>query len=149
MQVILTKRVRNLGNVGDIVSIKPGFGRNYLIPMQMAVRASKANLEQFEQRREEFEKAELELLTQAKTRAEQIRGMSLTIAAQAADEGKLYGSVNTREVVVAMAAAGIKIEKAEVNLPEGPIRFIGEYPVQIVLHPEVEAEFTLTVIEEK
>lgn len=149
MQVILTKRVRNVGNIGDIVTIKPGFGRNYLLPMKMAVRASKANLQDFEQRREEFEKAEKELLTQAEARAAQMRGISVTIAAQAADEGKLYGSVNIREIAIAMTEAGFNVEKREVNLPEGPIRFVGEYPVKVILHPEVEAELTLTVIEEK
>jgi len=149
MQVILTKTVRNVGNVGDIVTVKPGFGRNYLLPLNMAVRASKANLVEFEQRRAEFEKAEAELLSQAEARASKMRGTTITISAQAADEGKLYGSINIREVAAALSEAGFEVEKREVNLPQGPVRYLGEYPVKVILHPEVEADLNLSVTQQK
>lgn len=149
MQVILTKRVRNLGNIGDIVTVKPGYGRNYLFPMSMAVRASKANLEAFEHSREEFERAEATLLAKAIERADKIRGLNVTIAAHAAEEGKLYGSVTTREIAKVITEAGFYVEKGEVSLPEGSIRYVGEFTIKIVLHSEVEADVILNIIKQK
>lgn len=149
MQVILTKRVRNLGNIGDLVTIKPGYARNYLLPSEMAIRASKSNLADFEQRRAELEKAEVDSLAAAQARAETFSGVNVTIAAQAADEGKLYGAVNVRDVVVALVEAGHAIEKREVVLTDGPIRVVGEYSVNLLLHPEVEAQVTVIVTEKE
>ncbi len=149
MQIILTKQVRNLGNVGDVVTVKPGFGRNYLLPKQMAVRATKENLTVFEQRREEFEKAEQQLLSLAQERAEQLQAIIVVLAAQASHEGKLYGAIHAREVAQAITAAGVQVEKQEIQLLQGPIRYLGEYAVKIILHPQVEVTLTLGVVEKK
>jgi large subunit ribosomal protein L9 len=149
MQIILTKRVRNLGNIGDIVTVKPGYGRNYLFPMNMAVRANRANIQAFEERREELEKAELTLLATANQRAEQLRGLRVTIAAQAAEEGKLYGSVGVRDIAKAITDAGFQVDKAEISVPDGPIRSIGEFTINVLLHLEVEADVLVNIVEKK
>lgn len=147
MQVILLERIRNLGDLGDEVDVKNGFGRNFLIPQGKAVRASKAAREMFEARRAELEQAARDRLTGAQGRAAQIEGKTLTIAARA-DEGKLYGSVGPREVAEALAAEGAEVEISEVKMPTGAIREIGEYEIDILLHSDVATVVTVVVIPE-
>lgn len=149
MQVILTKRVRNLGNIGDVVSVKPGYSRNFLIPYNLAISATKANVAEFEHKREALEQAATDALSAAQARAEKVAALTVSIAAQAADEGKLYGSISIRDVALALTKAGVAIEKSEVVLPEGPIRMVGDHAVNLFLHPEVEVQIQINVTEEK
>ncbi len=149
MQVILLEKIRNLGDLGDLVTIKPGYGRNYLLPFGKAVRATKANIADFNARRTVLEKAAADKLKVAQQRANQLAEKKITIQARAAEEGKLYGSLGVREIVNAMKNAGQVVEKSEVTLPEGPIRYVGEHLVVLQLHPEVEFSMTITVEEEK
>lgn len=148
MEVILLEKVRRLGNLGDKVSVKGGFGRNYLIPYGKAVAATKENLEQFEQRRAELEKAAAEKLAQAQARAERLNGKSFQIVAKAGDEGKLFGSIGTRDVADAISASGEEVAKAEVKMPEGPIRNVGEYELDLQLHSDVVATVKIVVVAE-
>lgn len=134
MQVILLERIKNLGNLGETVKVKPGFGRNYLLPQGKAVTASPANIEYFESRREELEAKAKEQLDVAKSRAEKLDGLELTITARTSEEGKLYGSIGAREIVEEIAKKGIEIHKQEVQLPEGPFRAVGQYDVELHLH---------------
>lgn len=138
MEVILLENVANLGNLGDKVTVRPGYGRNYLVPQKKAVPASKENVEMFEARRAELEKAAAEALAAAQARGEQIANLAqVVIKAQAGEEGKLFGSVAVADIADAVTAAGVELEKREVNLPEGPIRLTGEYEVELQLHAEV------------
>jgi large subunit ribosomal protein L9 len=138
MEVILLENVANLGNLGDKVTVRPGYGRNYLVPQKKAVPASKENVEMFEARRAELEKAAAEALAVAQVRGEQIANLAqVVIKAQAGEEGKLFGSVAVADIADAVTAAGVELEKREVNLPEGPIRQTGEYEVELQLHAEV------------
>ncbi len=148
MQVILLERIGNLGDLGDEVTVKAGYGRNYLLPQGKAVRATASNREEFEARRAELEKQSQELLTRAQARAGELEGVSVTIAARAGDEGRLYGSVGPREVADALVAANHDVTKAEVRMPIGPIRVTGEYQVEIQLHSDVTTAVTVLVIAE-
>ena len=149
MQVILLEKVRNLGGLGDLVTVKPGYGRNYLLPFGKAVRATKSNVADFDKRRAELEKAAMDKLKAAQQRANELSQQKVTIKARAAEEGKLYGSLGVREIVSAMKAAGQTVEKSEVTLPQGPIRYVGEHKVVLQLHPEVESSISVTIEEEK
>lgn len=149
MNIILLEKVRNLGNLGDTVDVKAGFGRNYLLPQGKAVRATKSNLEQFQQRRAELEQKAEELLTLARTRAEKLNELSVKIAALTSDEGKLYGSVGPHDIASAITAAGIEVLKREINMPEGPIHSIGEYAIAIQVHSDVTAQVKIVVVSEK
>ena len=140
--------VAKLGDLGDRVSVKSGYGRNFLIPQKKAVPATAENVRLFEERRAELEKAANEKLAEAKTRAEQIEAISVSIAAQAGDEGKLFGSVTVRDIAEAAEAQNVTIEKSEVRLPEGPLRELGEFEVTIHLHPEVDANLKVSVVAE-
>jgi len=131
MNVILLERIRNLGEIGDQVSVKPGYGRNFLVPTNKAVPATPANIEYFEAKRAELEKAQQERLDAAKKRAAGIDGSTVTINAKASDEGKLYGSITALEIVDALKSVGHDVEKSEVQLPEGPFRVIGNYEIQL------------------
>lgn len=138
MEVILLEKVSNLGNLGDKVNVRPGYGRNFLVPKKKAVPATKANLEMFEERRAELEKAAAEILATAQARAEQLAGLDvITIAAKASDEGKLFGSVAVSDIAEAVTAAGVEVSKQEVSMPEGPIHTIGEYDITIHVHSDV------------
>ncbi len=148
MQVILLEKVGKLGNLGDEVSVKSGFGRNYLIPYGKAVPATKDNVAQFEARRSELEAAAAEKKAAAEARAAQLAELSLTIEANAGDEGKLFGSIGTRDIADLVTAKGVEINKSEVRLPEGVIRDLGEYEVTIQLHSEVSQAIKLAVIQE-
>ena len=149
MDVILLEKVKNLGDLGDTVKVKPGYGRNFLLPQGKALPATKANLKVFEERKSDLLKKATDSLNAAKMRAGQIAGKALVIKALTAEEGKLYGSVGVTDVVRAAAAAGIELKRSEVDMPTGPIRAIGSYPVTVRLHTEVEAAITVTVEEEK
>jgi len=147
MQVILLEKIRNLGDLGDEVDVKNGFGRNFLVPQGKAVRANKANREEFEARRADLEKEANDRLTSARARAAELEERSVTIAARA-EEGKLYGSVGPREVVDALAAEGVEVEISEVKMPLGAIREVGEYQIDIQLHSDVVTTITVVVIPE-
>ncbi|MBT5331230.1 MAG: 50S ribosomal protein L9 [Porticoccaceae bacterium] len=149
MDVILLEKVGRIGDIGDQVDVKSGFGRNYLIPQGKAVRATPENIEKFEARRAELEKAAADKLTSAQGRAKLIEEIgSITITQLASDEGRLFGSVGTREIAEAMTAAGEELEKSEVLLPEGALRDIGEYDVDLQLHSDVTVTIQLIVAPE-
>ena len=148
MDVILLERVRNLGNLGDEVSVKNGYGRNFLIPQGKAVRATAANREVFESRRAELEAQAAAQLKAAQDRAAGLAELAVTIAARASDEGKLFGSVGSREIADAVTEAGQEVSKDEVLLPVGPLRSIGEFTVDLQLHFDVTASVTVNVIPE-
>ena len=139
MEVILLENIANLGDLGDKVNVKSGYGRNFLIPQKKAVPATSANLAEFEARRAELEKQAAGKLAEAQGRAEKLDGLSVSVATKAGDEGKLFGSITVRDIVSAAEAAGQALEKSEVSLPEGPIRELGEFDIAVHLHPEVVA----------
>ncbi|VAW72216.1 LSU ribosomal protein L9p [hydrothermal vent metagenome] len=145
MEVILLEKVENLGNLGDRVNVKPGYGRNFLIPSGKATPATEGHIKAFEERRAELEKAAAESLAVAEARLEKLMDMTITIAAKAGEEGKLFGSVGAIDIAEAIVAAGVEIERSEVRLPEGAFRNIGEYKVQLHLHSDVNSEITLIV----
>jgi len=149
MEVILLEKVTNLGDLGDVVKVKSGYGRNYLLPQGKALTANEANKKVFEQRKAELVKKSAESLKAAKMRAEQLTGKTITVKALAAEEGKLYGSVGPADIVRAAGDAGLELKKSEIDLSGGPIRQVGSYPVTIRLHTEVEASITVVVEEEK
>ena len=145
MEVILLEKIANLGNLGDKVAIKAGYGRNYLIPQGKAVAATEKKIKEFEARRAELEKVAAEKLAAAQARAEAIGQVKVTIKHKAGDEGKLFGSVGTQTIAEAITAAGAKVEKHEVRLPQGVIRQIGEYQIDINLHSDVDVSVPVTV----
>lgn len=148
MEVILLEKVRRLGDLGDKVKVRGGYGRNYLIPYGKAVPATKENLEAFEQRRAELEKAAAEKLAQAQARADRLNGQEFRILSKAGDEGKLFGSVGTRDIAEAITAAGEAVDKSEVRLPEGSIRNVGEFEITLQLHSDVAATVKIVVVGE-
>lgn len=148
MEVILLEKIGKLGALGDKVSVKAGFGRNYLVPQGKAVPATEANVAKFEERRAELEKAAADKLTAAQARGEALEGQAVTIASKAGDEGKLFGSIGTRDIAEAFTAAGQEVCKSEVRLPEGALRHTGEFEVALQLHPEVTVNVTLNVVGE-
>ncbi len=145
MEVILIQKVTNLGDLGDRVTVKPGYGRNYLVPTGRALRATPANIAEFEERREELEKLALQKLSTANERVAALEGFEIVVSANASDEGKLYGSIGPREIADAVSEKGITLEKSEVIMGEGPIRYTGEHMVVIHLHADVETEIKVTV----
>ena len=146
MNVILLENVENLGSIGDLVKVKPGYGRNYLLPQGKAALATPENMKQIEARRAELEKAAAEELAQAKTRFESINGVELVIQANAGAEDKLFGSVGPVDIAEAFTAIQVEVERSEIRMPEGPIHELGEFPVGVHLHPEVDAEVTVRVV---
>lgn len=140
MDVILLEKVANLGDLGDQVKVKAGYGRNYLIPFGKAVPATEANIADFEVRRAELEKASADKLTAANARAQALSELEITITANAGDEGKLFGSIGTRDIADAISTSGETVEKSEVRLPEGALREVGEYNVTVQLHTDVSVE---------
>jgi len=145
MEVILLQKVENLGPLGTVVSVRPGYARNYLLPTGRAKMATKDNIAEFEQQRAELEKAAQDALAAAEARRDQLQDMVLTVKAKAGGEGKLFGSVSSMEVSEAIQAAGIDIERREVRMPEGPIRMLGEYEVGLHLHSDVDATIKVIV----
>lgn len=148
MEVILLEKTANLGNLGDKVTIKAGYGRNYLIPQGKAVAATPAKIKEFEERRAELEKQAAEKLAAATARGEAISKLSVSIAHKTGDEGRLFGSVGTQNIADAISAAGVKVEKHEVRLPNGVIRNIGEYDIAINLHTDVVVTLPVKIVAE-
>lgn len=149
MQIILLEKVANLGGLGDVVKVKDGFARNFLIPQGKAKRATDANLKAFEAKRAELEKQQAEILVAAQARAEKLEGFAATIAQKAGVDGRLFGSVTNHDIAEALSAAsGLKVVKMEVRLPDGPLKLVGEYDVVIALHHDVIANVKITVVGE-
>ena len=149
MDVILLEKIGKLGDLGDKVTVKPGYGRNFLIPQGKAVPATKDNVEKFEARRAELEAAAAETLAAAEVRAGRVQELGvITIAANAGEEGKLFGSIGTRDIADAVTAAGVEINKAEVRMPEGALRDVGEYQVELHLHSDVDVAVEVHVVPE-
>ena len=147
MNVILLDNVENLGKIGDLVKVKPGYGRNYLLPQGKAALATPENMKEIEARRAELEKAAAEDLAAANARAAAINGMELVINANAGPEGKLFGSVGPIDIADAFDKVQVEVQRSEIRMPEGPIQEIGEFPISVHLHPEVDAEITIRVVE--
>lgn len=145
MEVILLEKVGKLGALGDRVTVKGGYARNFLLPQGRAVLANEANVAEFEARRAELEKSAQEQLNAANTRAEALNGKTVAITAKAGDEGKLFGSIGTRDIAEAAEANGWTLDKSEVRLPEGPLRNTGEHEVQCQVHAEVFATITVAI----
>ena len=145
MQIILLEKVANLGQLGDIVKVKDGYARNFLIPQGKAKRATEANLKEFEARRAELEKQQAEILVAAQARGEKLEGAVVVVAQKAGVDGRLFGSVGNADIAEAITATGIEVKKAEVRLPEGPFKAIGEYSVEVALHHDVVVTITLQV----
>jgi large subunit ribosomal protein L9 len=148
MQVILLEKVVNLGNLGDVVKVKDGFARNFLLPQGKAKRATEANLKAFEVRRAELEKAQADLLAKAQERGAKINGLTLQIVQKAGVDGRLFGSVTNYDIVEALKAQGHEVERAMVRMPAGPIKQVGEYPIQLELHADVLATVHVSVLGE-
>jgi ribosomal protein L9 len=148
MEVILLQKVANLGNIGDKVKVKPGYGRNFLLPSGKAALATANNLKKFEERRAELEKAAADSLTSAQGRARQLENFKLDLRAKAGTEGKLFGSVGTSDIAEALTKAGIAIERSEVRLSGGPIRLVGDHTVKLHLHTDVEIDLPVTITAE-
>jgi large subunit ribosomal protein L9 len=149
MQVILMEKVVNLGALGDVVKVKDGFARNYLIPQGKAKRATQANLKEFENRRSELENKAGEALATANERAARLEGIKVEIAQKAGPDGRLFGSVTTADIAEAVTKAGIETRKAEVRMPAGPLKNIGEFPIVVHLHADVEANIVVHVVAEQ
>lgn len=146
MRIILQEKIANLGNVGDQVTVKAGYARNYLFPLEKAVPATAVNIAEFDQRRTELEKKAAEVLAAAKSRAEHLGNLSVSIPVQASDEGKLFGSVGPRDIVEAVNQTGNELAKSEVLMPEGPIRQLGEYEITLQLHSEVTSTIKVKIV---
>ena len=147
MNVILLENVENLGSIGDLVKVKPGYGRNYLLPQGKAALATPENMKEIEARRAELEKAAAEELTAAKKRAGTIEGMELVIQANAGPEGKLFGSVGPIDIADAFEQVQVEVERSEIRMPEGPVQELGEFQVGVHLHPEIDVDITVRVVE--
>jgi large subunit ribosomal protein L9 len=145
MEVILLEKVENLGGLGDMVNVKPGYGRNFLIPSGKAVAATKDNVAEFEARRAELEKEAAAALAAAEARKAKLDDLTVTVKSKAGDEGRLFGSVGTSDIANAATEAGIELAKREVRLPEGPFHNTGEYEVQVHLHTDVDATIKLVI----
>jgi large subunit ribosomal protein L9 len=148
MEVILLEKIENLGVMGDKVNVKPGYGRNFLIPKGKAAPATEANIAAFEARRADLEKAAAETLATAEARRDRLVDMNITITAKAGDEGKLFGSIGTADIADAINANGVTVERHEVRLPTGAFRQVGEYDVELHLHSDVNTTIKLTIAAE-
>ncbi len=149
MELILLQKVANLGNIGDRVKVKSGYGRNYLLPQGKATVATAENIAKFEARRAELEKAAQQELSNAQARAAKLEGVKLSLSAKSGGEGKLFGSVGTTDITEALNKAGHKIERSEVRLPHGPIRQAGDHVVHIHLHTDVTVELPVVIVPEE
>ena len=148
MQVILLEKVANLGNLGDIVKVKDGFGRNFLIPQGKAKRATDSNKAEFEAKRAELEKQQVALLDAAKERSKALNGFALAVTQKAGVDGKLFGSVTNSDIAEGLTAKNIKVVKAEIRMPNGPLKTVGQHQVTIALHHDVTVDITIEVIGE-
>ncbi|RCV87642.1 50S ribosomal protein L9 [Billgrantia montanilacus] len=148
MEVILLDNIGKLGGLGDKVAVKPGYGRNYLVPYGLAVPATKDNVEAFEAQRAELEAQAAERKAEAEARAAQLNEIELSLVSKAGEEGKLFGSIGPRDLAEALGQAGIDVAKSEVRMPQGPIRQTGEYDIDLHLHAEVDATVRVVVVAE-
>lgn len=149
MEIILLQKVANLGNIGDRVKVKSGYGRNFLLPQGRATLATASNVAKFEARRAEFEKIARDEIEAAQARAKTLEGFTLTLTAKAGGEGKLFGSIGTGDIAEAAKKAGRQIERAEVRMPNGPIRLAGEHVVQIHLHSDITVDLQVVIVGEE
>ncbi|WP_440997359.1 50S ribosomal protein L9 [Arhodomonas sp. SL1] len=145
MEVILLEKIDNLGDLGDRVKVRAGYGRNYLLPQGKARMATAENIRYFEERRAELERQAAEQLAAAQRRAEQLTGLTVTIQAKAGEEGKLFGSVGTADIAEAITTAGVPVERHEVRMPEGPLRQTGEYEIELHLHSGVDTTVNVVI----
>ncbi|MCL6263807.1 MULTISPECIES: 50S ribosomal protein L9 [Craterilacuibacter] len=148
MQIILLEKVANLGNLGDVVTVKDGYARNFLVPQGKAKRANAANLAAFEARRAELEAKQAEILADAKVRGEKLEGANITIAQKAGVDGRLFGSVTNADIAEAITASGVAVIRSEVRMPNGQLKAIGEYDLEIALHHDVVVNVVITVVAE-
>jgi large subunit ribosomal protein L9 len=148
MQVILMERIANLGDLGDVVKVKDGFARNYLIPQGKAKRATEANLKAFEAQRSALEKAQAEALARAQERGAKLEGFTIQVVRKAGVDGRLFGSVTNYDIVEALKAQGHEVERSQVRMPAGPLKVVGEYQVQIALHTDVVVTVNVSVLGE-
>ena len=148
MQIILLDKIANVGNLGDVVKVKAGYARNFLIPKGMAKRATPENLKLLEEKRSELERAAGEKLTAAQALGEKLEGMAIRIPQKAGVDGRLFGSVGSIDIVEALAKEGVTVEKSQIRLPAGPLKQVGEHAVTISLHTDVDAHITVTVVAE-
>ncbi|MDK4536650.1 50S ribosomal protein L9 [Kingella kingae] len=146
MQIILLERVAGLGNLGDVVTVKNGYARNFLIPTAKAKRATEANLKEFEARRAELEAKQAAILADAQTRKAKLDGQTITVAQKAGVDGRLFGSVTNADIADAIKATGVEVVKADVRLPNGPLKAVGEYEVELALHADAVASITVAVV---
>lgn len=146
MEIILMDKVTNLGNLGDVVKVKDGYARNFLIPTGQAKRATKANMAAFAERKAELEKVAAEKLNAAQARAEQLAGYTVQITQKAGVDGRLFGSVTNIDIADAMTAQGFPVARGEIRLPDGPFKTVGDYPVTLALHSDVSVEITVAVL---
>jgi len=148
MQIILMERVVNLGGLGDVVKVKDGYARNFLIPQGKAKRATEANRKIFEEKRVELERVQAEAIAAAQAQVEKLEGLMVQITRKTGVDGRLFGSVSTHDIAEALAAQGFQVEKSAIRLPEGPLKTVGDTPVQIALHTDVVATVTVSVLGE-
>ncbi len=148
MQIILLEKVVNLGQLGDVVKVKSGYARNYLVPHGKAKRASPENLAEFEKRRVDLEKQQADILTQAQSRAEKLNGMMVQITQKAGVDGKLFGSVTTNDIADALQAQGFEVAKGEIRMPDGPLKQVGDHEITLALHSDVTATIKVSVLGE-
>ncbi len=145
MEVILLEKIAGLGTLGDLVNVKAGYARNFLLPFSKAVPATKENLANFEARRAELEKHATDKLTKAQVRARALSEIELTLTAKAGEEGKLFGSIGVRDLSESIISTGVEVAKSEIRMPDGPIRNVGEYDIHVQLHPEVKTTIKVFV----
>lgn len=148
MQIILLEKVINLGVLGDVVRVKDGYARNFLIPQGKAKRANAANLAEFEKRRAELEKVQAEMLVKAQEKAAKLEGLMVQITQKAGVDGKLFGSVTNSDISDALKQQGLDVPKASIRMPEGPLKMIGDYPLKLALHTDVVVSITVSVLGE-
>lgn len=149
MQVILLEKIVNLGSLGEVVKVRDGFARNYLIPHGKAKRATAANVAEFEQRRGELEKAQADALTKAQEKAAKLDGLMVQITQKAGVDGKLFGSVGNVDIAEALKAQGVDVPKAAIRMPQGPLKQVGDHPIKIALHADVVVTVTVSVLGEQ
>ena len=148
MQIILLEKVVNVGNLGDVVKVKDGYARNFLIPQKMARRATTSAVAEFEVKRAELEKAAAEKLSASQAQGDKLTGMTITIGQKAGVDGRLFGSVTNFDIAEALSKQGFAVEKAQVRMPTGPLKSTGEHPVAVALHTDVVVEITVAVVGE-
>jgi large subunit ribosomal protein L9 len=149
MEVILLEKIANLGELGQVVKVKDGYARNYLIPHGKAKRATEENRKAFEARRTELEKAQASALAKAQERAAKLGGLTLQITQKAGPDGRLFGSVTNYDIVEALEKQGHEVERANIRMPQGPLKQVGDYPIEIALHTDVAATITVSVLGEQ